>query len=629
MPFQVFRRHQRKMMAGLAIFAMIAFTLDFSLFRSQFGAAAQDRVVVELHGRRVRQSEIANMMAQRSRANDFMVQITGRPDYFGRLDTRSIVDALILQHEADRLGMPVDKNLAVKWLRERTDNQLTTALFDQIYQQRFADRVTDTQLLEDIANQIRLSEVASLPGFPPITPLDVYEAYRDQHERVSVHAVAFRAEDYLKDVPDPSPEEIQRFYDRYKDVLPDRARDTPGFKIPRKIRVEYVSKDAGALAREIEQRLTEQELRAAYEARKDDFPLPPPELPVNLFAEDPDASLTPDLTDPFLTVRESVARTLAAEKAREQIDAAFGAVRDEVITPFNDRYGAAQDAANEAKEAGRAPEPLPQPGDALKKAAEKHGLTYEATPEIDRELAASYGQISGATRGGGALGGGTSFADVFFDPRSSLYEEVELSDLAGRRYLAWKIADIPARVPRLDEIRSQVVHELKLQKARDLARRDAEKFADDVRKADGDIQKVAGNRSVLTTPPITKLQPGLMLNPYQPEPARPTEILQIPDASDALREAYFDLQPRQVVVEPNKPRTIYYVMTLNQRYPAEFAGLYAPFGRRQMLQNEVLTEAIINRSRDWMAELRQRAGLPPNWVPPDEEARAKSETDLS
>jgi peptidyl-prolyl cis-trans isomerase D len=203
MPFQVFRRHQKKMMAGLAIFAMIAFTLDFSLFRNQFGAAAQDRVVVELYGKRVRQSDILGMLNQRLRANDFMMQVSGRPDYFGRLDTRSIVDALILQHEAERLGMPIDKALAVKWLRDRTDNQLTTALFDRIYHQRFADKVTDAQLLEDIANQIRLSEVAALPGFPPITPLDVFEAYRDQNERVSAHAVPFRVEDYVKDVPDP------------------------------------------------------------------------------------------------------------------------------------------------------------------------------------------------------------------------------------------------------------------------------------------------------------------------------------------------------------------------------------------------------------------------------------------
>ena len=37
MPFAVFRRYQKTMMAGLALFAMVAFTLDFSLLR--FGRA--------------------------------------------------------------------------------------------------------------------------------------------------------------------------------------------------------------------------------------------------------------------------------------------------------------------------------------------------------------------------------------------------------------------------------------------------------------------------------------------------------------------------------------------------------------------------------------------------------------
>ncbi len=85
MPFQVFRRHQRKMMAALAIFAMVAFSLDFSLFRNTMGRAGQNPTVATLYGKKVRQSDLYALQAQRSRANRFISLMLGQPyvPYFG------------------------------------------------------------------------------------------------------------------------------------------------------------------------------------------------------------------------------------------------------------------------------------------------------------------------------------------------------------------------------------------------------------------------------------------------------------------------------------------------------------------------------------------------------------------
>lgn len=624
MPFQVFRRHQRKLMAFLAIFAMVAFTLDFSLFRNQFGPSPEDRVVTTLYGKKVRQHQINAMMAQRSRANRFVLQagLARQPDYFGPVtDVRSIVDALILQHEADRLGIPAGQEMGVQWLREQSRGQLTTALFDRIYRQEFADEVTDGQLLEDLANQVRLLRVASLPGIPAVTPLDVYQAYRDQEERVGANLVAFRVDDYVKDVPDPTPEQVQAYYDRYKNDLPDRLRETPGFKVPRRVQAEFVSKDADAMAREIQAKLTDEELKPIFQARPQDFPAPQPELPVNLFAGDPEAKLTPRLTDPFDQVQAFVQRTVARERAAEQIDRLFDQVREEVMTPFSEKYGEALDAAKEREASGgSAAAELPTPGDALKEAAQRLGLSYERTPPLDFELAENYGQIGSARRGSGPLGGGPSFAEEMFG-RPMLYEEIELADPIGRRFLAWKIADFPARVPPFDEVRSEVIYALKREKARELARKAADQLAQQARDADGDLAKVAGDRPVIATTPVSRVQPGAMINPFQPQPSRPSEILQVPDADEAFRDAYFQLEPRQVAVAANAPKTVYYAMALNRRTPAAFESLYSAFGPRIGIQNEVLTEAYLRRGRGWLEELRARAGLPPNWTPDDARSR--------
>lgn len=659
MPFEIFRRHQKKMLAALAILAMVAFSLDFSLLRGRFGggSGAEDPVVATLYGRRIHRSDLLGMLGQRSRANRFMAYLAGGSDQeiFGGLDTRSLVDALILEHEADKLGLPADRELAVRWLREQTQGGLTTEVFDRIYRQFFAEEVTDAQLLEDIANQIRLVEVQSLPGRPPVTPLDVFRAYQDQYERVSAKFVAFSSEQYLDQVAMPGPDEVQDYYARYKDALPDARRDTPGFKVPRRLAVEYVMADPGALAEKFEPLLTDAELREAFEARKDEFPAPAPELPQGVFAGEP--GLTPELRDPFREVRPDVARRVARERADELTNRIFDRLMRETFEPFTDQYLTALEANQEAEPTGGKKTALPDPGAMLKQAVDEINqdpvktldlsdaprlaelvkqapptLTYEKTPALDQELAGSYGPIGSASRGGGPLETGTPFAEIFFDSKRGLYEDIELADAGGRRFLVWKVADEAAYVPPLDQIRDQVVRAWRLEKARELALKAAQSFAAKVRQPGNNFDALAQaeGRPVVVTSPVPRLQPGGFLgSTFQPEPARPSEIPQLPDASSQLLASLFTLQPNQAKVEPNQSKTIYYVLALNDRLPVSVRSLYSEFGPRLSIELAVQSEANAERYRLWMNSLRAEAGLPTDWIPPDEAARAAAESNAT
>ena len=70
MPFAVFRRHQRKLLAIFAILAMFGFVLADSLPRLLNGdsTADADPVVVELKDRSIRSSEVNAMAAELDRA---------------------------------------------------------------------------------------------------------------------------------------------------------------------------------------------------------------------------------------------------------------------------------------------------------------------------------------------------------------------------------------------------------------------------------------------------------------------------------------------------------------------------------------------------------------------------------
>lgn len=622
MPFAVFRRHQRKLLAIFAILAMFGFVLADSLPRllsPSTGAGQRDPVVVELYHKKIHRSDLDEMAVQRNNANLFISSLAGGP-IFGNINNRAIVDALILQHEADALKMPTGPDAGREWLKRASNGLMNRARFEEIMS-RLGNRVSGEQILSDIANQVRIANVRNLQGTPVVTPLDVFEAYRDQNERVSVRAVAFPVDDFLGKVPEPTQAQLQAYYDQYKDVLPEPNRATPGFKIPRQVRVEILSIDGQALANGIKEKLTQQELLTYYENRKSEFKKPS-ELPDEIFQGRPD--LTPPQILSFEEVRSSLATSLADEKALAEIVALFGKIKDEVMIPFADSYLDAVDANAEAKKQGETPKaPLPTPKN-LKDVAAKNHLEHDISPPLSRDDAEHYGEIANAEVGLTRLSGGQKFASEFFDPKTNLYEPVELTDVLGRRFLARKLEDNPPRVPPLDEIRPQVVLAWKTQQARPLAEKAAQDLAAQLRKAGGKItgDSIQG-RPVITTNPITKLQPGFPLPGqfFQTGPPTATEIPQIPNPGEAFRDAYFSLRSGEVAVAANQPETIEYVLTLDRRIPASFATLYAPSGEYFRYMNEAQSDALKRRNDAWMKRLRSEAGLSPSWIPPDEASR--------
>jgi hypothetical protein len=371
----------------------------------------------------------------------------------------------------------------------------------------------------------------------------------------------------------------------------------------------------------MQEKITEAELLTYYENRKSEFAQPPGELPQDLFANDPAAALTPPLVQPFSEVRSTLAFALAEEKAQAEIADRFDKIREEVMIPFADAYLAAADELAEAKKQGEtASVALPEPKN-LKEIAAKAGMTHEITPLLTREQAEEYGQVSGAEVGLSRLSGGKRFAAELFDTKSGLYEPVELTDPQGTRFLVRKLADQPSRIPPLNEVRPQVVQAWKLEQARSLAEKAAREFAKTVESNGGVIKDdQVKDRSVILTELVTRLQPGAPLPGqfFASGPPTETEIRQIPNAGEALRNALFDLTPKSVAVAPNQPKTIYYVLTHDRREPASFAALYAPNGDYMRYLSESLDEAQRRRDDEWMNQLRKQAGLKPDWKPRDE-----------
>ena len=292
MPFEVFRRHQRKLLAIFAILAMFGFVVSDSLpklLNPSYGG--RDQPVVKLYGKTVYRSALNEMLEQRTLANMFVSELNpymGR-NPFGGHEGPGLVDALILQHEADRLGMPAGPEIGREFLKRITGDRMTRDLFELLLS-RLNNRVSGEQLLADIANQVRLAKVGGCSAPPLVTPYDVFRSYRDQNERVAAKVVEVPVEKFLAKVPEPTaggdPGRVRKIQGR-------SAR--PG---PRDARVQGPAPDSGRdpldrrqrAGADIKDKLTEAELRSAYENRKSEFQ-ERSELPDDLFAGQPE--LTP------------------------------------------------------------------------------------------------------------------------------------------------------------------------------------------------------------------------------------------------------------------------------------------------------------------------------------------------
>ena len=122
------------------------------------------------------------------------------------------------------------------------------------------------------------------------------------------------------------------------------------------------------------------------------------------------------------------------------------------------------------------------------------------------------------------------------------------------------------------------------------------------------------DRPVIDIEEVTKLKSGMpvpsMVNGeprFERGPATPTDLRQIPDAGPKLLDALFALKAGQVAVEPDKPETTFYVLTLDRKTPVRYMALMGPSGAFSTYGSETRMETMRRSYTDGMAQLRDEA----------------------
>jgi hypothetical protein len=194
---------------------------------------------------------------------------------------------------------------------------------------------------------------------------------------------------------------------------------------------------------------------------------------------------------PLEEVRDQIRREIAQLKVSEQLEKLMGKLESDLGASYATYLGAVLDA----DEAGKEVPPPPANLADLSTVAEEQGLEFQKTGPISalelRELPVGLSHKPNEET--------VPFLYLAFSRDLELHQPVATFDSDNNRYLVMKIGDTPGSVPKLAEIRDDVVHAWKQQQAAELALKDAQQEAKQAQSAESLDEFFAGDDDVAVT----------------------------------------------------------------------------------------------------------------------------------
>ncbi|MCH2114292.1 MAG: MSCRAMM family adhesin SdrC [Pirellulales bacterium] len=307
-PFYYFRKHQKAFLAVAAVLAMVIFVfadlLSSAVLSSRGKDPRSDMTVAtwnggsmtgqELHGLTQRRLFISRILTDLKESGARRVFDKGGspmeptvPSFI--LPKNATIDNIssvcisnrILAQLAQEAGIAVSDDQINHYLKEISFGQLGA---QEIQLALRSGRQGDLRQSEEwlfsglremlLANTYRSSYSSALRC---VTPEQRWQDWRRVNERISVEAAILPAEHFVAMVPEPDEIEVEAFYDQYKNEigggqqlvmgrpLPTRQ---PGFKEPRRVRLQYLLGELAPKAEEVSDSISEEEIVDYYEKNK-------------------------------------------------------------------------------------------------------------------------------------------------------------------------------------------------------------------------------------------------------------------------------------------------------------------------------------------------------------------------
>lgn len=261
--FRKFVRNQKGvLLVTLGLAAMISFVVLPIVLQNLNVRQVKNPVVVSTskYGN-LRESDLQNLRAGRQKISALLyrlggaiVQAKGDPSIIQRvrqrfgadprdqelpMDEESIVDTWLFAQRAEELGIVVSDSAIRQLVIDMTTAQKVTS--PQVGQILGTLRMSERELVSLLRYEllaVRLKEMfyLSLEG---ATPAQRWEYFERLSLKASLEVAPIPVAQFAPEVADPSDEDLQDFFDKYKNKPHDPSSPDPGFRVPKKVALEY------------------------------------------------------------------------------------------------------------------------------------------------------------------------------------------------------------------------------------------------------------------------------------------------------------------------------------------------------------------------------------------------------
>jgi len=478
-----FRKYNKQLLAFFMVALMIVF-VGGSALQSMLSARPDRKIADSLYG------DVTLIQQQDAMATTKLLEAVGvnwRRPLFGGQPPIETVDWILLQREADRLGFTPNET-EVRVASE------TSGLSNNVKAVARARGIKTKRVYEAMAQFRAISNAAyAMANATRPSELEVRAVARDALERVKIHAVILPAHAFLDDSEVIPESELQAQFEKYKATEKGPGMNFGYYQYPR-LKVQYVKIDRDAIMETIGIANLERKAKAYYDKNKATDPLFRNDAPIpatEAGAPAADRGMAYLDWDAAKNIAIAAIKRQHASEAAQQLASWLTQYAAEPWIDAqrgDDGYKQAPDVATDpafyAKMLERIPKSLQFPGAVT--IGETEFFEQAKASEVPQLGVAAFRPQSGAPKTFGSLAfsskpiietvpkeAGSSANDFL-----ALYQTCELPIVDSNRqfYYIFRVVDSQPGRPAnsLDEVREQVIADVRLAHAMEVAKKRAE-----------------------------------------------------------------------------------------------------------------------------------------------------------
>jgi hypothetical protein len=312
-PFRIFRKYQKTLLVIAGVVLMFVFVVGDSLVSYLTGSRnprtgdERDARAVAVHwdGGSLTNRQLSDLVFRRHILNHFLGQIEAAGEMPSReagvdppelrvqtlrsADTpaqhveESVVVTKLYAEAAKAAGMKVSDATLLQYLDELGRHNVSREQMRAILNgsQSGGGRASIDYVMDALREAMLARDYLNSHAFAirTVTPVQRWNDWLKVNDRIIVEAAAIPAQLFLADVKEPTEAEITSYFDKYKNReaspelygVTELPSPTPGFKIPRKVDLQFVQANYDEFLAKAEEKVTDAEIAKYYDQHKNQF----------------------------------------------------------------------------------------------------------------------------------------------------------------------------------------------------------------------------------------------------------------------------------------------------------------------------------------------------------------------